>query len=53
MSKTPIATFILHSTPIFLIHYVTGIYRVFIYFKHHVYYVSINSFIYYVSKKTF
>ena len=27
------------------------IYRVFIYLKHHVYYVSINSFIYDVSKK--
>ena len=29
------------------------IYRVFNYFKHHVYYVSINSFIYYVSKNNF
>ena len=29
------------------------IYRVFNYFKHHVYYVSINSFIYYVSKNSF
>ena len=28
-------------------------YRVFIYLKHHVYYVSINSFIYYVSKYNF
>ena len=27
--------------------------RVFNYFKHHVYYVSINSFIYYVSKNNF
>ena len=29
------------------------IYRVFIYLKHHVYYVSINSFIYCVSKNNF
>ena len=29
------------------------IYRVFIYLKHHVYYVSINNFIYYVSKNNF